>query len=201
MAVWPGDPPVRLESVCSIPVDGCNVTALHASLHAGTHYDAPRHYLANGTGVEVLGPEVFLGPALVVECLGATSITRSFVQDLPLTEKMRILFKTDNSSRQFSEFEADYTYLDPDAAQWLADQKPLLVGIDGFSVGGPNEPAGTDTHLALLSAGIWLLENLLLQVSPGSYELCAPPLLIPGTEAAPARAMLRPLENRSLHDR
>jgi arylformamidase len=46
--------------------------------------------------------------------------------------------------------------------------------------------------VALLEAGIWIIEGLnLAAVEPGDYELVCLPLKIAGGDGAPARAVLR----------
>jgi len=80
----------------------------------------------------------------------------------------------------------------PDAARRIARMGVVLVGTDGMSI----DPAGDDdlpAHRILLEAGIVLIENLdLTHAPPGRYELIALPLLIPGADGAPVRALLRP---------
>ena len=49
-------------------------------------------------------------------------------------------------------------------------------------------------HHALFNGGAYNLENLdLRHVAPGAYELYAAPLSVAGIDAAPVRALLRPL--------
>jgi len=51
---------------------------------------------------------------------------------------------------------------------------------------------GAQTHAALLSAGVWIIEGLnLAGVVAGHYDLICLPLLLAGAEAAPARAIIR----------
>jgi arylformamidase len=67
-----------------------------------------------------------------------------------------------------------------------------LVGIDYLSIAPKADPG--PTHVALLQAGVVILEGLdLRSVDPGEYELVCLPLLIPGSDGAPARALLRRL--------
>jgi arylformamidase len=67
------------------------------------------------------------------------------------------------------------------------------LGVDAPSVDG-RESKVLDTHHALFGAGAYNLENLDLRgAPPGRYELVAPPLSLAGLDAAPARALLRPL--------
>ena len=71
----------------------------------------------------------------------------------------------------------------------LAQAGICLVGTDALSIAPPGDEAAP--HEELLSAEIPILEGLdLSRVEPGTYFLCAFPLFLRGTEAAPARAVL-----------
>ena len=60
---------------------------------------------------------------------------------------------------------------------------------------------GAQTHVALLEAGIWLIEGLnLFGVDPGLYDLFCLPLRIAGGEGAPARAVLRRVSGKERWD-
>jgi len=51
MAVWPGDPSVKIEQLSSIENgDEANVSQIRMSVHTGTHIDAPN------TSYKVLNP-------------------------------------------------------------------------------------------------------------------------------------------------
>jgi arylformamidase len=67
-----------------------------------------------------------------------------------------------------------------------------LVGIDYLSVEGYGaDPEGHPVHRTLLDAGVAILEGIdLAGVAPGSYDLVALPILVPGADGAPARAAL-----------
>ncbi|MDO8486049.1 MAG: hypothetical protein Q7S35_13995, partial [Candidatus Limnocylindrales bacterium] len=63
-------------------------------------------------------------------------------------------------------------------------------GADYLSIAPFDEP--TPTHVALLEAGVVIVEGLDLRgVEPGAYELICLPLLIPGSDGGPARAAIR----------
>jgi arylformamidase len=65
------------------------------------------------------------------------------------------------------------------------------VGIDYLSVGGYTKD-GVETHLALLEAGIWIIEGLdLSKVDAGTYELICLPIKVTGSDGGPARAVVR----------
>ena len=74
MPVAPGDAPVLVERTMSIEGgDMANLTRFSASAHAGTHVDAPAHFVAGGAGIEALPLDALVGPALLVDAryLGA----------------------------------------------------------------------------------------------------------------------------------
>src|SRR5437870_4263420 len=45
--------------------DDANASALTVSVHAGTHVDAPFHFVPDGAGIDSVPLERFIGPALV----------------------------------------------------------------------------------------------------------------------------------------
>jgi arylformamidase len=84
----------------------------------------------------------------------------------------------------------DFVHVTEDAGRLLADKRVALIGIDYLSIGGPTH--GAETHRALLKAGVTILEGLNLgAVTPGAFEMVALPILIPGSDGAPARVLLR----------
>lgn len=193
MVVWKGDPPARFEQVSSIERgEMCNVTRADISVHTGTHMDAPRHFLRDGAGMEALPLDAVLGPARVVGIRDPVSIKPA---ELPADLKQgdRILFQTRNSERCWAveEFVEDFVYISREAARALVDAGVVTVGIDYLSIGGFSHDL-VETHDILLGAGVWVVEGLnLAHVAPGHYELACLPLLIPGSDGAPARAALR----------
>jgi arylformamidase len=68
-----------------------------------------------------------------------------------------------------------------------------LLGVDAPSIDS-RESTTLEVHHALFGGGAFNIENLdLRRVEPGEYELFAAPLSIAGLDAAPTRALLRPL--------
>ena len=64
--VYPGDPAPRLEPLCRMEFgDVCNTSALYACLHNGTHLDAPRHFVPDGTDAAGVPLEACIGECRV----------------------------------------------------------------------------------------------------------------------------------------
>jgi arylformamidase len=195
LPVWPGDPPISLERVSSIDAGAqANVSRLALSVHAGTHVDAPDHFLNDGRTVESLSLEVLTGPALVVHIPDEVKVITPRVLDragIP-SRTERVLFKTRNSSlwaRGEKTFDVSFVALSPEAAGWIVQHGVKLVGVDYLSAAPYDE--SVPTHRALLQAGVVILEGLdLSPVTPGSYNLYCLPLKLTGSDGAPARAIL-----------
>jgi arylformamidase len=194
MAHWPGDRPFELRRESDVAAgDAYNLSSFSTSAHAGTHMDAPLHFVPDGASIDQLPFEAAIGPARVIAIEDPARITAAELERHQIGTGQRLLFKTTNSARAWHDepFNERFVSIDVAAAIYLARVKPLLVGVDYLSVGG-YESDGDETHHWLLGAGIWLIEGLALEgVAPGEYELVCLPLRIAGAEGAPARALLR----------
>ncbi len=167
-----------------------NCSAIYLDCHVGTHIDSPRHFTRDGITIDGVDMGRLCGPCRVIEIRDRREILPEDLADAP--ENGRILFKTCGSALLAAgdDDPTKYAYLIPETAERLVALQTLLVGIDGFSVDryGTKEPA----HHILLPAGIPILECInLSEAEAGDYELIALPLKIGGSEAAPARAILR----------
>jgi arylformamidase len=86
-----------------------------------------------------------------------------------------------------------FTGLSAELVNWLADRGVELIGIDTPSVDVFNS-GEHPAHNAVLARGLIAIEGLWLdRVEPGLYFLIALPILLQGAEAAPVRAILKPL--------
>jgi arylformamidase len=194
LPVWPGDPPVELKRVRDFAIgDHAIVTHLATSVHAGTHVDAPLHFLPGGETVDGLDLRVLMGRAYVVHLPRAKVLDAAVMEQAGIPPRTRrVLFRTRNSGLWKSgerEFREDFVAINASGAQWLVKKGVQLVGVDYLSVA----PFGDslETHRILLSAGMVIVEGLdLSEVRQGRYTLYCLPLRIKGIEGAPARAIL-----------
>lgn len=195
--VWPGDtaPRVALDSSLGAG-DVVNTTRLEISAHTATHVDAPAHVFPGGAGVESIRPEILVGPCHVADftALPPGSLISGAALEGALIPRgaKRLLLKTGNSRRiadAGSVFIRDFVALDDSACEWVISRGIALVGIDCHSVTPFDRPM--PGHVALLGAGIVVLEGLsLVGAEAGEYTLICLPLLVPGSDGAPARALL-----------
>lgn len=199
MVHWPGDPPTRVTRVHDLESGGpCTLSSIEMCAHAGTHMDAPAHFIRGGIGIDAMPLDAAIGPARVIAITDPESITPQELAGHRIRRGERILFKTANSGRCWDgdTFTEDFIHISADAARYLAERKVELVGVDYLSVGGFHSD-GAGTHRELLGAGIWIIEGLdLSQVEPGQVQLICLPLKLAGAEGAPARAIVRPIKRR-----
>ncbi|MGD8564690.1 MAG: cyclase family protein, partial [Desulfarculaceae bacterium] len=160
--------------------------------HLGTHVDPPSHYLEGGYAVDEIPLENLVGPGLVLDLRGRPVIDRQALEQAPLEDHRRVLFKTDNGPRLFeTAFFQDYVHLTEDGAEYLVEKGVLLVGNDYCSIERYKNP-GAPVHRTLLGAGTTVLECVnLVDVPAGPYEIFCLPLRIRWADGAPARVVLR----------
>lgn len=205
LPVWPGDTPVQIARA----TDFVTISDLRMSSHAGTHLDAPAHFIPQGRTVDQLSLESLIGPAWVVACASmacastacasTACITADFLDRTGIPQGFeRVLFKTTNSDRPWLDagpdsgaapFLTDFVALDPSAAEWLLARGVRLVGVDGPSV----DPYESDfsVHRLLLGNNVIIVENLDLRAAEaGPYRLICLPLPYVGGDGAPVRALL-----------
>ncbi|HEU4343664.1 MAG TPA: cyclase family protein [Candidatus Binatia bacterium] len=173
-----------------------NSSSIHTSVHAGTHVDAPFHFVPDGATIEKLPVDIFIGPARVCAVDAPSRITASDVGRLDLAGEKRVLFKTRNSSLLHKpDYDPSFVAFSADGAKALADMGVQLVGLDYLSVASADEQV--PVHRAFLDRGVVLLEGVdLSEVPPGRYELICPPVKIAASDGAPCRAVLRELNDR-----
>jgi arylformamidase len=192
--VYPGDPETVIRRASNISEGAsCNLTTVKMCVHAGTHADAPLHFIDGAASIEKLDPALFCGEARVVTVYKENGqIDADDLTELSIKRGERLLFKTRNSidGHIFAEnFYMDYCALTTAAADYLVTRGAALVGIDYASIGAGDNTA--PVHKILLGKGVPILEWLNLGAIPdGKYILSAAPLKIAGAEGAPARALL-----------
>jgi arylformamidase len=193
-ATYPGDDRYRRESVSSI-ADGAayNLSTLTLSAHAGTHVDAPSHFLENAKKIDQFGADNFILPAHVVYVEDRDSIKPDSIAGLEMEKGDALLFKTTNSMNGLSRsglFSKKFVYMSEGASDICVELGASLVGIDYISI-DRYEDEEAPVHRKLLGENILILESIdLKDIPPGDYTLLCPPLKMKGAEASPVRALL-----------
>jgi arylformamidase len=190
--VYPGNVPLSVSIHHAMPEHATQLSSITFGSHTGTHIDAPGHAIALAPMLDDIPLEIFVGPCMVLDFSNeqGEAVTTEMLKNENIKKGDRVLLKTRNSTRGFTDFYDDYVYLDGDAAEYLVGLGVSLVGIDALSI---KKRGGSDhrPHTALLSKNIPIIEGLdFSKVTSGEYELVCLPLNFTGIDGAPARAIL-----------
>jgi kynurenine formamidase len=202
MQIYPGDPLFTKEQTLTIEKVGCSVQLLHIGTHAGTHIDAPSHFIANGMAVDQLNLSVLVGPAFVVDVTNLQpreEITLKHLENhLPhlSSESSRIvLFRTDWCQYWKTPKYLEHPYLSAAVAEKLMELGAKVIGVDFLNPDKtPLEGAeygGAPVHHAILGKGGYIVENLknLARIQSNSYTVSLLPLRVVGGDGCPIRAV------------
>lgn len=201
-------PSPSLETLSSVDEDGANVQRFCTPTHAGTHVDAPLHFVPGGDAIDELPLERFAGPAVVLD------VEREEPGEIPLADVESaaaaaggveagdvVLVRTGWGGR-FDDPETyqRYPWLAPAVADWLVEREVKLLGVDTISPDRPRamRPDGWDAyplHRTLLPAGVLIAEHLFLEEVAGErVEVVGFPIELRGGDGAPARFVARRIE-------
>ncbi len=198
MIYWPQDPvPPDVKTSTHTSEEGTlTMSQMTINTHHGTHVDAPRHFIPDGTSIDEMPLGAIIGPVRVIEIKDTESIKPEELAAHDIQPGERILFKTVNSSYyKLGKFVEDFVHISHEAAHFLKEKKISVVGIDYLAVGSFKDRSSLiEVHQTLLGNGIWIVEALDLSgVEPGAYEIICLPIKIKHGDAGQARAILRPL--------
>ncbi len=146
---------------------------------------------------DALPLSAFIGIAFVLDARNApVTFTLDWVQEqFALEVPERLLLRTGHSIARGT-FPEQWPVLTQSAAAFLVKGGTRLVGTDAPSVDERHSKT-LPVHHELFVRGAFILENLALDdVGQGWYELYAQPLRLVGMDAAPVRAVLRPVSDQ-----
>lgn len=191
IATWPGDTPFHFKVAHTKEQTGSvNIGQITASVHTGTHADAPFHFNSSAATIEQLDVNHYIGPAKVIDVTGIPWVGQEELMNFDLDGVRRLILKT-KEKVQVEKFPEDFTLLKEDIGEFLQNKGIFLLGLDIPSVDAADSK-DLPIHHTLYRNGVHILENLYLQdVSAGDYELIALPLKIVGADGSPVRAVLR----------
>jgi kynurenine formamidase len=163
----PAHPVPRSERTADHEGEGWRMEVLTLATHTGSHLDAPLHKIAGGRSITDLPLETFVGPARIVDLRPLepeTPIGRDRLEaSLPDLNPGDIVLLCTGWGDRRARTEVwlhQSPPLSPDGARWLVERGVRGVGIDHYSIGGCREPMNSETHVVLLGAGLWVVEDL-----------------------------------------
>lgn len=175
MPVYPGLPEVTVSPREQISNgDGWNGSVLSMYLHAGTHADAPWHYVEGAIGIDEVPIESFIykNPLLISVPWQENYLVT--VEDLKqvgeeLYQADVLFFNTGHwrlRATDFDKYKDNFPALSPEAAEFIRTELPLVkavaidtLSIENLKIGAQN---GYRTHNALLNPNLFEQRTLVI---------------------------------------
>lgn len=187
------------EQSMTVGKDGWNATTLHLYSHAGTHIDAPSHFLQGETGIDSIPPENFISDCYVIDILCNSPSYLINPGDLNQIEGIvkpgeGILFRTGWSMHAGNNevYRNALPRISSELAGWLVRKKVKLIGVEAPSIADVNNISELrEVHRILLEAGIVIVEGLvnLNLLNNKKVKIIALPLKIKDCDGAPCRVL------------
>lgn len=180
-------------------VEGFNTTNLQLYSHAGTHMDAPLHFINGGNTIDKVDLHKCTGPALVVDVTHKKP--RDFITVADLGESASkigagsrvILYTGWADHAEKPDYRTHFPRISVELAEWFVEKGIWLVGMEMPSVASllpPDKEELTVVHQTLLRAEIVIVECLTnLDKLPSEVHFTALPLKIQDGDGSPVRAI------------
>jgi kynurenine formamidase len=186
-SVFPGDPAIHISDEYTIADDFFLVEDIDTGAHAGTHIDAPGHFIEGGRTVDDLAAEEFVWPAYKIDVRGMTLTDNQLsIDDIKAFERRNgrikagslVIIQTgaeeffglggpgdayavdadDNAANTDDLFDFDNAGFSGEAVQWLFDARGIDgVGSDAYGPDAANDADFAATFTALDNDGIALV--------------------------------------------
>lgn len=76
--VFPGDPQPQIDVIFTVEDDGFLVESITNGTHAGTHIDAPNHFVAGGRSIDEIEAEELAWPSYVIDVRDRVAVDPDF---------------------------------------------------------------------------------------------------------------------------
>ncbi|MDN3519727.1 cyclase family protein [Aquisalimonas lutea] len=168
--------------------------------HVGTHVDAFRHVNPDGTPVDEMPLDIFMGKAVCFDMRHIPDLGDIDAAEMDKAEKEAgvkvdghiVLLCTGHHERHYPNLDVCWKHpgLTVDATHWLADRGSKMHGVEGPSTDKPTDNIFAQ-HRACRDLGIshyeWLV-NLEKLVGKGEFEFFGVPIKFKGGSGSPVRA-------------
>jgi kynurenine formamidase len=185
MPSHPLDIHTQLTPTTTYKEHGVACESLQASVHMGTHIDAPGHFIENGKKIIDFPLTTFISDAICIDASNKKIIDKNIVTTIPLQKNTTVLFFTgwDKNFYQSNYF-YDHPVISEECARYLVEIGIKMIGVDFPSV--DQEPYAI--HKIFLGNDILIIENMtnLKPLIDRQFNLIALPLKI-DAYGAPAR--------------
>jgi len=192
--VFPGTQPMSFNRTHTCANDGYNLTMCNINTHAGTHTDAPLHFLADGKGLAEVDIDRYVGTCFIVDCT-KKGYANAMVEvedvkpyEAEIKKAGRVIFATGwNKEFNTEHFFTEYPSVSVALAEYLVSLGVKMMGVEGPSVSTVD---GARVHKILLGADIAIVETLTNMEGLLNREVifCGAPLSFTGMDGFPLRA-------------
>ena len=167
MSVFEGDPDVSVDVVFTVATDFFRVEEVTTGTHAGTHIDAPRHFLDDGRSLDELSADEFVWQTYVIdvrERMQTESVFQLSVDDIKTYERRNrriargslVVFQTGfEEAFGTPAMFAENPGLSADAIQWLFDERHISgIGTDLYGPDAADDADFLATYTVLANDGV-----------------------------------------------
>lgn len=198
--VFPTDPRTIIIPLARFGAHAFESEAIFLSTHAGTHVDAPSHFIKGAKQLHQIEPDRLIRDAVVLDL--SHKKPRESIEDedieateehagLAIRENEIVLLKT-NWDQHFgsSDYFSEHPGLAKSGAEFIELKHVSAVGVDIPNIDHPKD-SSYPAHNLLLGNDILVIENLcnLGALSEPRVRFLALPLLIKGVTGSPIRAV------------
>jgi kynurenine formamidase len=186
--VYPGDPRVDIKETASFKEDGYRLTYLSLTQHVATHVDAPSHLSKSMTQASDFPVELMVSDACVVDVSSQSTIQFTENQIKQIKQFHVVFLYTGWSKYYGSEYYLEHPALSKEAAKLLIEANVKVLVLDMPSL----DYAPFTIHQTLFEAGIWIVENVMMNeevLALGVFKSIITPIKIEA-EAALARVLV-----------
>lgn len=204
MVVYPGDPTVEHKITHTIKSVGCRLSQLIINSHAGTHIDAPLHFIENSNSIADIALDKCVGKAIVINCTNKKENDSITIEDLKsyeskITKGSKILIRTDWYKQKRNE---DYFYKAPriscELSAWLVEKQISMIGVESPAVNcNCDNDEGGIVHKNFLENNIVIVERLsnLDKIENDEVFFSAAPIAFDGADGTTVRAYAIEFDN------
>ncbi|MBT3270451.1 cyclase family protein [Candidatus Poribacteria bacterium] len=189
---------VGMETATTISQQGWNARNLSLYSHAGTHMDAPRHFVDGARTIDDISLSKCVGPAWLIDIPDVGPCDLLGIGSLgAYTDRIasgdRVVLKTGWSAREGSaEYRDELPRISAALARWFVDRGVVFVGVEPPSVADVHDLTEvTEVHRTLLEAEIVIVEGLcnLDALTSDRIYMIALPLKIDAGDGSPCRVI------------
>lgn len=194
--VFPGSPQPTIIAWSKIDIQGYDSEVVFLSTHTSTHMDAPSHFVANASSIELIDVRRLICNAVLIKTEKKRRNELIVLEDVVNSKNEiqageTVVFSTGWDDEVTSEdYFTNNPGLSPEVAKYLVEKKINAAAIDSPSI-DPGYDHSFTCHKILLSRDIFIVENLcnLSKINNQKFTMIVAPLKFTGATGSPVRAI------------